>query len=172
MKHAITAILLSAALAVANVPVTGASTVDERFLDRIEYDSILYFAQQANPANGLIKDSSRPGAPASAAAVGFGLVAMCIGESRGWIDREKAYERVLTTLKTFRDGVPNEHGFFYHFLDMRTGSRAWNSEVSSIDTALLVAGALYAGEHFKGDRGPADSAADLRAGRLAVDAER
>lgn len=123
---------------------------DEAFLDKLEYDSLRYFAGEANPANGLIKDSSRPGAPASIATVGFGLAALCIGESRGWIDKKQAYDRVLKTLITFRDKVPNEHGFFYHFLDMRTGTRAWNSEASSIDTALFLAGALFAGEYFKG----------------------
>ncbi|MDP2929311.1 MAG: glucoamylase family protein [Candidatus Omnitrophota bacterium] len=103
-----------------------------------------------NPANGLIKDSSRPGSPCSVAAVGFGLTSICIGESRGWIAKEDAYYLVLKILKTFRDTVPNEHGFFYHFLDMRTGARTWHSEVSSIDTALFLAGALFAGEYFKG----------------------
>lgn len=123
---------------------------NEQFIDKLEYDSLLYFAGEANRENGLIKDSSRPGAPCSVAAVGFGLTALCIGESRGWIDREQVYKRILRTLITFRDEVPNEHGFFYHFLDMRTGSRVWNSEVSSIDTALFLAGALFAGEYFKG----------------------
>ena len=103
-----------------------------------------------NPANGLIKDSSRPGSPASVAAAGFGLTAICIGESRGWIAKDDAYYLVLKILKTFRDTVPNEKGFFYHFLDMRTGHRTWSSEVSSIDTALLLAGALFAGEYYKG----------------------
>jgi len=123
---------------------------DEKFLDKLEYDSILYFIRESNPANGLIKDSSRPGSPCSVAAVGFGLTAICIGESRGWIAKEDAYQLVLKTLKTFRDEVPQEKGFFYHFLDMRTARRAWNSEVSSIDTALFLAGALFAGEYFKG----------------------
>ncbi|MDP3790565.1 MAG: glucoamylase family protein [Candidatus Omnitrophota bacterium] len=123
---------------------------DEEFLDKLEYDSILYFVRENNPANGLIKDSSRPGSPASVASVGFGLTAICIGESRGWIVKKDAYDIVLKTLKTFRDTVPNEKGFFYHFLDMRTAQRAWNSEVSSIDTALFLAGALFAGEYFKG----------------------
>ncbi len=127
-----------------------AFTDDFEFLDKIEYDSLHYFAGEANPANGLIKDSSRPGAPCSVAAVGFGLTALCIGDSRGWIENGQAYERALKTLQTFRDVVPSEHGFFYHFLDMRTGSRAWNSELSSIDTALFLAGALFAGEYFKG----------------------
>ncbi|MCX5679004.1 MAG: hypothetical protein NTY76_07890 [Candidatus Omnitrophica bacterium] len=132
------------------MPINEAATHDEEFLDKLQYDSILYFAEQANPKNGLVKDSSRPGAPCSVAAVGFSLAAMCIGESRGWIDGDKAYERVIRTLRTFRDDVPNEHGFFYHFLDMRTGSRTWSSELSSIDTALFLAGALFAGEYFKG----------------------
>ena len=123
---------------------------DEEFLDRLEYDSISYFVKEMNPINGLIKDSSRPGSPASVAAAGFGLTAICIGESRGWIAKNDAYYLVLKILKTFRDTVPNERGFFYHFLDMRTGHRAWNSEVSSIDTALFIAGALFAGEYYKG----------------------
>lgn len=131
-------------------PITSIRAQDEAFLDKLQYDSLLYFAKEANPENGLVKDSSRPGAPCSVAAVGFSLTAMCIGESRGWIDRDKAYERVIRTLRAFRDEIPNEHGFFYHFLDMRTGSRTWNSELSSIDTALFLAGALFAGEYYKG----------------------
>ena len=128
----------------------GQATNDEAFLDKLEYDSLLYFPGETNPANGLIKDSSRPGAPASVAAVGFGLTALCIGDSRGWIEKGQAYERALKTLRAFRDKIPNEHGFFYHFLDMRNGARVWNSELSSIDTALFLAGALFAGEYFKG----------------------
>lgn len=123
---------------------------DEQFLEKLEYDSINYFIRESNPSNGLIRDSSRPGSPCSVAAVGFGLTAICIGESRGWVKKDDAYNIVLKTLKTFRDKVPNEKGFFYHFLDMRTGQRVWNSEVSSIDTALFLAGALFAGEYFKG----------------------
>ncbi|MCX5667233.1 MAG: hypothetical protein NTY34_02850 [Candidatus Omnitrophica bacterium] len=127
-----------------------ASSADEQFLDRLQYDGILYFVKESNPANGLIKDSSRLGSPCSVAAAGFGLTAICIGESRGWIAKDDAYYLALKILKTFRDTVPNEKGFFYHFLDMRTGQRVWSSEVSSIDTALFLAGALFAGEYFKG----------------------
>ena len=145
-----TIITLALGFALAVMPMPDAAAQDEAFLDKLQYDSILYFANEANPANGLVKDSSRPGAPCSVAAVGFSLTAMCIGESRGWIERDKAYERVIKTLKAFRDDVPNEHGFFYHFLDIRTGARTWNSELSSIDTALFLAGALFAGEYFKG----------------------
>lgn len=123
---------------------------DNAFLDKVQHDAITYFAGETNPANGLVKDSSRPGAPCSIAAVGFGLAALCIGESHGWIDRDAAYRRILLTLRTFRDDVETVHGFYYHFLDIRTGRRAWNSELSSIDTALFLAGALFAGEYFKG----------------------
>ena len=150
MTNKVIAVLIALPLMLGHAPTLEASPADDRFLDRLEYDAILYFAREVNPANALIKDSSRPGAPCSVAAVGFGLTAICIGESRGWIERRQAYERVLKTLKTFRDKVPHERGFLYHFLDMRTGSRAWNSEVSSIDTALFLAGALFAGEYFKG----------------------
>lgn len=121
---------------------------DSAFLDKLEYDSILYFAGEAYTNTGLIKDSSRPGAPASVASVGFGLAALCIGESRGWIDRQQAIERIVKTLRFFRDKVPTAHGFYYHFMDPATGKRVWDSEVSSIDTALFIAGALFAGEYF------------------------
>lgn len=150
MKKKIICMVAALALFVTITPASPAASPDEAFLDRLEYDSILYFAYEANPANGLVKDSSRPGSPASVAVAGFGLVAMCIGDSHGWIDHDKAYDRVVRTLRTFKNDVPNEHGFFYHFLDMRTASRAWSSELSSIDTALFLAGALFAGEYFKG----------------------
>ena len=123
---------------------------DEKFLHELEKDSFKYFIGEANPENGLIKDSSRPGSPSSVAVVGFGLTALCIGAERGWMPKRKAYKRALQILRTFKNDIPHEKGFFYHFLDMRTGKRAWNSEISSIDTALFLAGALFAGEYFKG----------------------
>lgn len=150
MRNRVACIILTAVLLLNAHSAIAADSSDETFLEKLEYDSILYFIREANPANGLVKDSSRPGSPSSVAVVGFGLTAICIGESRGWIKKEDAYYLILKTLKTFRDTVPNEHGFFYHFLDMRTAQRAWNSEVSSIDTALLLAGALFAGEYYKG----------------------
>ncbi|MFH1593590.1 MAG: glucoamylase family protein [Candidatus Omnitrophota bacterium] len=131
-------------------PIAGAVSDDEKFLDKLERDSFEYFLEEVNPENGLIKDSSRPGSPCSVAAVGFGITALCIGESRGWISKRAAYERVLQTLRTFKYKVPHERGFYYHFVDMRKGSRAWSSELSSIDTALFLAGALFAAEYFKG----------------------
>ncbi len=88
---------------------------------------------------------------ASIASTGFGLTALCIGAERGWVRRDQARERVLTTLKFFARRAPSVHGWFYHFLDARTGARKWNSELSSIDTALLLAGVLTARQYFSND---------------------
>jgi hypothetical protein len=120
-------------------------------LEAIARESFNFFWLEANPDNGLIKDRSTPDSPASIAAVGFGLAAIPIGVERGWISYEEGYERVLTTLETFANGgVQGEHGFFYHFVDMQTGERVWDSEISSIDTSLFIVGALTAGEYFAG----------------------
>lgn len=104
-----------------------------------------------NPQNGLVPDSSRTGAPSSIAAVGMGLACYAVAAEREWLSRSEAAERVRTTLRTFWHG-PGGHepnaighcGFFYHFLDMESGLRAWRSEVSTIDTAIFLAGALTA----------------------------
>jgi hypothetical protein len=125
---------------------------DDEFLDRVEKDTFRFFWEEVNEKNGLIRDSSNKWAPSSIASVGFGLVAICVAQSRGWITYKEAYDRILTTLITFRDKVPNEHGFFYHWIDMKTAKRAWSSEVSSIDTSLFLAGALFAAEYFKGTK--------------------
>ena len=125
------------------------------FLQRKAFD---YFWLEANPANGLIRDRSRTNSYCSIAAVGFGLTAIGIGIDHGWITREQGRERVLRTLKTFHEapqgpdavGTIGYRGWFYHFLDMNTGLRARKCELSSIDTALFLAGALYAREYFNG----------------------
>ena len=103
-------------------------------------------------------DSTREGAPSSIAAVGFGLAAYAVGAERRFITRADAIRRVLTTLRFFwespqgngRDAI-GYRGFFYHFLDMETGRRAWESEVSTIDTTFLLAGALAAAAYFDGE---------------------
>ncbi len=87
---------------------------------------------------------------ASIASVGFGLTALCVGDHRGWVPHQEAYDHALRVLRFLRDHGPGEHGFFYHFLDMHTGQRAWNCEVSDIDTALLMAGVLTVRQHFPG----------------------
>jgi len=124
---------------------------DIGLVDAVAHETFDYFWYEANPANGLIKDRSTPDSPASIAAVGFGLTAIPIAVDRNWISYDQGYARVLTTLNTFANGgVQGDHGFFYHFVDMETGERAWSSEISSIDSALFIAGALTAGQYFKG----------------------
>ncbi len=138
------------------------SSQDAAFLDDLRHRAFLYFADQADPSTGLVLDRARAtGEPvsgasrnvASIAATGFGLTALCIGAEHGWITRQEARARVLTTLRFLAERAPSEHGWFYHFLDAHTGARVWNSELSSIDTALLLAGVLTAGQYFSGDRG-------------------
>lgn len=128
---------------------------DERFLDILQKKCFLFFWEQADPKTGLIKDRANNFAKsdfkiASSASTGFGLTALCIAESRGWLTRKEVYDRILVTLKFFKNRFYNKKGFFYHFTDMTTGKREWNSEISTIDTALFLAGALFAGEYFKG----------------------
>lgn len=117
------------------------------FLDDLEQRTFRYFWDTANPKNGLVPDRY-PNTPfASIAAVGFGLTAYPIGVERGYIPRAAARERVLTTLRFFVSAA-NEHGFFYHFMDMRSGARASDSEVSTVDTALLLAGMIFCQSYF------------------------
>ena len=138
---------------------------DNAFLDHIQQSHFDYFWYLANPSNGLIPDRSTPTSPCSIAAVGFGLTAIGIGIDRGWITRTQGAARVLTTLNTFLEGPQGPEtsgamgykGWFYHFLDMNTGLRSPSSELSSIDTALLLAGVLYAKQYF--DRIHPDEAA-------------
>src|SRR5215831_12767203 len=126
-------------------------------LDSLQYRGFLYFWEQANPANGLIKDRSTSTSPASIAAVGFGLSSICVGVDHGWVSRSDAAQRVLTTLNTFWTGPEDSlatgqigyRGFFYHFLDMNTATRTWSSELSTIDTALLFAGILDCKQYFR-----------------------
>ena len=126
------------------------SSPDDEFLDELERDAVRFFLDHAHPKTGLIDDSTSPGSPASIAAVGFGLTALCIAHRRGWVSYDEAYRRVLMTLKSFKRILENEHGFYYHFVDPQTGERVWSSEVSSIDTGLFLAGALTAAEYFEG----------------------
>ncbi|MEK7858770.1 MAG: glucoamylase family protein [Elusimicrobiota bacterium] len=126
------------------------------FLEDIQRLAFDFFWENTDPKTGLTKDraanfeSTDAHRAASIAASGFALTALGIAEQRGWITRRQAYERALGTLRSFRDVLPHNHGWFYHFMDVKTGRPMPHSEVSSIDTALLLAGALSIGEHFKG----------------------
>ena len=132
---------------------------DEDFLDYLQRASFGFFWYESNPTNGLVKDRSTVDSPCSIAAVGFGLTAWCIGADRGWVSREEARLRTLAALRTFWEKPQGTHpvtnigyrGWFYHFLNMTNAQRVWNSELSSIDTALFLAGVIYAREYFDGD---------------------
>lgn len=143
------------------VSTLSAQITTEALLDTIQHTAFNFFWNEANPANGLIRDRASVGgnstAPSSIASVGFGLTAITIGVDHGWVSREAARDRVLTTLKTFwyaPQGSGNEYagmyGLFYHFLDMNSAKRTWDSELSTIDTALLLAGIIDVKQYFTG----------------------
>jgi hypothetical protein len=115
-----------------------------------------FFWEQANsdpssPGYGLIRDRY-PGSAgiASIASVGFGLTAYLVGVEKGYITEQEASERVSKTLDTLRN-MERVEGFYYHFVDQQTGKRAWESEVSTIDTSILLMGVLSVGEYFGGE---------------------
>lgn len=127
-------------------------------LDALQHAAFGYFLQAVNPANGLIADTSRDNSPVSIAVVGFALSSYPVAVERGWMDRADAVRRSLAALRFFRDsdqsGSPTAtgyRGFYYHFLDRESGARVWRSELSMVDTALLIAGALTAGRYFTAD---------------------
>jgi len=131
-------------------PSTHAADGDTQLIDKVGRDSFRYFLEYTPEKTGLTRDSSRPGSPCSVAGVGFYLASLVVATENNWISRKKAYMRAYTALNTLAQKGEREHGFFYHFLDPHSGRRTWGSEASSIDTALLLAGALVAAEYFKG----------------------
>lgn len=130
----------------------------EAWLDKLQRAAFGYFPENTNLANGLVADTSRVGSPVSIAVVGMALSSYPVAVERGWMERSDAVQRSLAALRFFRDsdqsGEPTStgyKGFYFHFLDIHTGKRVWQSELSMIDTALLIAGALAAGMYFRGD---------------------
>lgn len=121
----------------------------EETVDRIQRSAFAYFERQAQSGTGLIGDSSVIESKASIAGSGMALAAYAVAAERGYVTREEAARRTLDALR-FLEGR-SVNGFFYHFLDSRTGERAGKSEVSTIDSALLFAGALTAAEYFAND---------------------
>lgn len=132
------------------LPITG--------LDELQRLFFAYFLHEANPRTGLVADRTAPGSPASIAATGMALTAYPVAVERGFMAREEALERTLAVLRFLwrapqgtEPDATGHRGFFYHFLDMESGRRVWNCELSTIDTALLMAGVLAAGLWFDRD---------------------
>jgi hypothetical protein len=132
---------------------------DEQLIDELQHRTFLWFWDTTNATNGLVPDRWPTKSFSSIAAVGFGLTAYGIGAERGWISRQQAAERTLTTLRWFQNapsgpaarGMTGYKGFFYHFLDMQTGERFETVELSTVDTSLFLAGALFAQSYFDRD---------------------
>ena len=126
---------------------------DANFLDEVVNADFCFFWEQASPNTGLVKDRFNVRAPdtrvvASVAATGFGLTAICIGHNHGLITLPEATERVLTTLRFLWKKLATHRGFFFHFANVETGERVWESEVSSVDTAILLCGVLTCRQYF------------------------
>ena len=127
---------------------------DDQFLNDLERANFLFFWEQASPKTGMVKDrcnvqTTDEGIVASIAATGFGLTALCIADQRGFISTGNALERIFAVLRFLWKKVPHHRGFFYHFANINTGERVWDSEISSVDTAILLCGILTCREHFK-----------------------
>lgn len=130
-------------------------TVDGRWLHELQKATFNYFWRQTNPENGLIPDNTLAATPASIAGVGLALATYVVGAERRFVTRKQALERTLATLRFFANSTQSDEvdatgyrGFYYHFLDVKTGRRAWRCELSTIDTTILLAGALTAATYF------------------------
>lgn len=124
----------------------------------LQRHTFAYFVHEANPANGLVRDNTRYGSPCSIAAVGLGLACWPIAVERRIVTRAEGIQRVLATLRFFRESeqgpqpdATGNRGFFYHFLDLSTGRRVHGCELSTMDSAILFAGALAAAAYFDRD---------------------
>ncbi len=127
-------------------------------LDELQRDSFGYFINEVNPETGLVADKTREDWPSSIAATGLALASYLVGVERGFMEREEALKRTLTTLRFFQNSLQVQEpggtgykGFYYHYLDMKTGQRAFKCELSTIDTAYLIAGMMAAAAYFDGE---------------------
>lgn len=131
---------------------------NDPLLDDLAHRCFEYFWEQSDPNTGIARDRSHADASeyapegryiGSTGATGFALTALCIGAERGWISHHDAADRVKATLHSYASApLTNEHGWFYHFIDIRNGERHRNSEVSTSDSTWIVAGALTARQYF------------------------
>lgn len=151
------------------LPAWADGSEDDAFLDDLERRAFRFFSEQSDAQTGLVRGACRTdGAPfparlqqnGSNAVTGFGLAALCIGAERGWIDHQTARDRAARTLAFFDEHVPQIRGWHYHWLNLATGQRdgpigsgpgVGGSEISSVDEAFFLAGAITAREYFRGD---------------------
>jgi hypothetical protein len=134
------------------------TNVSRKVLEALQKQTFDYFLHETNPNNGLVIDKTQPGTPASIGVVGLALSSYPVGVERGFVTRAEAVNRTLATLRFFHKSdqstapdATGYKGFYYHFLDMDTGKRAWKCELSTIDTAFLLAGMLTAAQYFSMD---------------------
>ena len=157
MRWSIAVVLLAASVFWARAQPMSVATEamqNDVFLDEMTERAVLYFVEQTSEVTGLTRDRApanggQHNVPASVAATGFALTSWCIADARGLMSTAEAKERVLTALRFVLDGVEHERGWLYHFVDADTGRRAWKCEVSTIDTALFLTGAITAREYFQ-----------------------
>jgi hypothetical protein len=130
---------------------------DDALIERLQRAAFSYLIEYANPESGLVADTSRAESPCSIAVVGFALSCYPVGVKNGWLSHAEAAHRTLAALRFFARSEQSERpdatgykGFYYHFLDMKTGKRVWQCELSLVDTALLMAGILTAACYFDG----------------------
>jgi hypothetical protein len=131
------------------------SAADELFLDDLENREVLFFYNETNPNTGLVPDGALAsggsnGSASSIASLGFGLTALTIADQRGWLTHAAAYQRALTTVNFLFNNAEQKNGFYYHFLNTTTGARSGNSELSSVDTAELMAGVVNVAQYWAG----------------------
>jgi hypothetical protein len=136
-----------------HLPQVHLSSTQDHLLDEIERATSLFFWEQADSATGLVKDRARADGDddhhiASTAATGFGLTGLCIAVQRAYLEAAQVKERVRHTLQFLWESFVHEHGFFYHFVNFKTGEREFRSEVSSIDTTILLCGVLTCRQFF------------------------
>ncbi len=149
----------------------------DRELGLLQLSTVLYYLHESNPDNGLVRDKTDPNAPVSIAAVGMALATIPVVVERGVLFRDFAAKITLKRLRFLlacpqgpEPDATGYKGFFYHFLDIETGRRVWNCELSTIDSAFLFAGALTVGTFF--DRDTRDEIEIRRPGRGALPAGR
>jgi hypothetical protein len=140
------------------LPVLHPQGTDAEMLDHLRRATFEYFRNEFNPRNGLIADKTQPGSPSSIAVCGMGLSVYIVAVERGLLSRREAVDRCLTLLRFFHSSPQSPEadatgykGFYYHFLDMQTGRRVWQCELSTVDTAILMAGVLSVASYFAGN---------------------